>query len=121
MRPPMPLMPTDSHHLTTSDDLPVIRVLLADDHDILRDGLRALLEIAGDMRVVGEARNGREAVSEALRLCPDVILMDIALPELDGIEACRRICQHAPQVRVLFLTMHEAQEYVLRAKRCGAA
>lgn len=98
-----------------------IRVLLADDHDILRDGLRALLEMAGDISVVGEARNGRETVAETERLRPDVVLMDISMPELDGVEACRRIRQQVPGVRVLFLTMHEAEEYFFRALRAGAA
>lgn len=98
-----------------------IRVLLADDHDILRNGLQLLLEMAGDIQVVGEACTGREAVAEAERLRPDVVLMDISMPELDGVEACRRIRQQTPEVRVLFLTMHEADEYFFRALQAGAA
>jgi len=98
-----------------------IRVLLADDHDILREGLRALLELSGDITVVGDASTGREAVAETERLRPDVVLMDISMPELDGVEACLRIRQHLPEVRVLFLTMHEAEEYFFRALRAGAA
>jgi DNA-binding NarL/FixJ family response regulator len=98
-----------------------IRILLADDHDILRDGLRALVELADDMLVVGEACTGREAVTEAERLRPDVVLMDITMPELDGVEACLRIRQQTAEVRVLFLTMHEADDYFFRALRAGAA
>jgi two-component system response regulator NreC len=98
-----------------------IRLLLADDHAILRDGLRALLSLAEDISVVGEAATGREAVAEAERLTPDVVLMDISMPELDGLEACRRIRQQASGVRVLFLTMHEAEEYFFQALRAGAA
>lgn len=99
----------------------VIRVLLADDHDILRDGLKALLEMADDLTVVGEARTGREAVAESERLQPTIVLMDISMPELDGVEACIRIRQQQPQTRVLFLTMHESEEYFFRAERAGAA
>jgi DNA-binding NarL/FixJ family response regulator len=98
-----------------------VRILLADDHDILRDGLRALLEMAGDMEVIGEARTGREAVAMAALLQPGVVLLDIAMPELDGVEACLRIRQLTPRTRVLFLTMHESEEYYVRAQRAGAA
>ncbi|MFI5272253.1 MAG: response regulator [Ktedonobacterales bacterium] len=99
----------------------VIRLLIADDHDILRDGLRALLEMASDIVVVGEARSGREAVAETEQLRPDVVLMDISMPDLDGVEACERIRQRLPHVHVLFLTMHEAEEYFFRALRAGAS
>lgn len=108
----------DPRQPTRSGD---IRVLLADDHDIVREGLRALLELSGDIAVVGDACTGREAVAEAERLRPDVVLMDISMPELDGVEACVRIRQHTPEVHVLFLTMHEAEEYFFRALRAGAA
>jgi DNA-binding NarL/FixJ family response regulator len=98
-----------------------ITVLLADDHDILRDGLKAVLALARDITVVGEARTGREAVMETERLRPDVVLMDISMAELDGVEASRRIRQQVPDTRVLFLTMHEAEEYFFRALQAGAA
>lgn len=98
-----------------------IRVLLADDHDILRQGLKMLLSLQQEMQVVGEARTGREAVEMAQELQPDVVVMDITMPEMDGLEACRIIHNQQPATQVLFLTMHESEEYFLQSLRMGAA
>jgi DNA-binding NarL/FixJ family response regulator len=98
-----------------------IRVLLADDHDILRQGLKMLLGLQADLEVVGEARTGREAVALARDLHPDVVVLDITMPDLDGLEACRLIRREAPDSQVLMLTMHESEEYFLQALRLGAA
>jgi DNA-binding NarL/FixJ family response regulator len=97
-----------------------ITVLLADDHAVVRDGLRALLEHGGDIRVVGAAGNGRDALVEAQRLQPDVVVMDIAMPELDGVEATRRILEKCPATRVLILSMYLTSEHVYRALHAGA-
>ena len=98
-----------------------IRVLLADDHDILREGLKALLSMQGEAVIIGEACTGREAVELAERLKPDIVLLDVSLPELDGLEACRRIRAYLPQVQVLILTMHEREDYLRQALEAGAA
>ncbi|HID86344.1 MAG TPA: response regulator transcription factor [Anaerolineae bacterium] len=98
-----------------------IRVLLADDHTILREGIRALLAAQPDIEVVGEAANGREAVARARELQPDVVLMDIAMPLLNGLEATRRIKKEHPEIGVLVLTMHDSQEYVSQILRAGAS
>lgn len=98
-----------------------IRVLLADDHDILRQGLKMLLSLQQEMQVVGEARTGWEAVEMAQELQPDVVVMDITMPEMDGLEACRIIHNQQPATQVLFLTMHESEEYFLQSLRMGAA
>ena len=90
-------------------------VLLVDDHAILRDGLRALLESSPDFEVTGEASNGKEAVEEAQRKCPDVVVMDIAMPVMGGIEATRRIRQMCPDSHVLMLSMFMSTEYVFRS------
>ena len=97
-----------------------IRVLLADDHEVVRDGLRLLMERAGDLIVVGEAGNGREAVLLAKELRPNVSVIDIAMPELNGIEATRQILEQVPESQVLILSMHANLEYVFRAFASGA-
>jgi DNA-binding NarL/FixJ family response regulator len=98
-----------------------IRIVLADDHDILRQGLALLLGIQPDFEVVGEARSGQEAVEAALALRPDIVVMDITMPEMDGLEACSQIRELLPETQVLILTMHESEEYFLQALRMGAA
>ncbi|GCE06604.1 MULTISPECIES: response regulator [Dictyobacter] len=98
-----------------------IRILLADDHTILRAGLKMMLNAQPDMEVVGEAQDGRQAIQEAQRLQPDVILMDITMPDINGIEATKQIRRLLPDIRILVLTMHEHDEYVFQALRAGAA
>lgn len=106
--------------MSQNNALSAIRIVLADDHDILRQGLKLLLQAQADMRVVGEARNGLEAVKLAQDLQPDVVVMDISMPLLDGLEACERIRAQKPQIQLLILTMHESEEYFLQALRKGA-
>ncbi len=98
-----------------------IRVLLADDHDILRQGLKLLFKTQQDMQVVGEARTGVEAVIRTNELRPDVVVMDISMAEMDGLEACHQIRSQQQTTQVLMLTMHESEEYFLQALRMGAA
>jgi DNA-binding NarL/FixJ family response regulator len=97
-----------------------IRILIADDHPLFRDGLRALLESVTDMQVLGEAATGDEVLTQARALQPDVILMDIKMPGMNGIEATRRILQTSPHIRILILTMFEDDESVFAAVRAGA-
>ena len=97
-----------------------IRVLLGDDHAMLRQGLRKILEDCHDWRVVAEAGNGRDAVREAMALKPDVAVLDIGMPLLNGLEATRQIARQAPSVRVLILSMHSDQAYVTQAVQAGA-
>src|SRR5208282_504338 len=92
-----------------------LRILLADDHEIVRRGLRAVLEAESDWEVTDEAANGVEAVEKAERYKPDVVLMDISMPELNGLEAARRIRRNLPTVEVLFLTMHESEQMIREA------
>jgi two-component system response regulator NreC len=97
-----------------------IRVLLADDHGVVRKGLRFLLEQEQDVSVVGEASDGREAVRIAKDLQPDVIVMDIAMPQLNGIDATAQVMKLSPQSGVLILSMHSDESYILRALEAGA-
>ena len=99
----------------------MIRVLIADDHELLRDGLRGMLDAQEDMEVVGEAQDGAQAVDEAIRLHPDVVIMDIRMPRLDGIEATKRLTAQGEKApRVLVLTTFDLDEYVYEALRAGA-
>ncbi len=100
---------------------PKIRVLLADDHTILRAGLRMMIDAQPDIEVVGEASDGRQALAEAQRLQPDIVLMDITMPEMNGIEATRQIKRALDSTRVLILTMHENEEYLFQVLRAGAS
>jgi two-component system response regulator NreC len=97
-----------------------IRVLLADDHTLIRAGLRMVVESQPDLTVVGEADNGREAVAMAETLKPDVVVMDIGMPSLNGVEASRQIREKMPDTQVVMLSMHSDEGYVLRALKAGA-
>jgi len=97
-----------------------IRVLIADDHTLVRDGIRALLALASDIEVVGEAANGREAVDKTHELAPDVVLMDLAMPIMGGLEATRRIRKESAGTKVLALTQYDDSEYVIPAIEAGA-
>jgi len=98
----------------------VVRVLIADDHVAFRGGLRAALETADDVEVVGEAASGEDAVARTAELQPDVVLMDVNMPGIDGVEATRRIVDTSPHIAVLVLTMHDDDETVFAAVRAGA-
>lgn len=97
-----------------------IRILLADDHTVVRDGLRALLEKQPDMTVVAEASDGRDSIRLAEEQSPDVVVMDIGMPSLNGIEATRRILAANPRTAVVMLSMHQDESYVLRSLKAGA-
>jgi len=97
-----------------------IRILLADDHAVVRQGFKMILAEQPDMEIAGEAANGREAVELAEKIKPDVVVMDVAMPELNGIEATRRLAASAPHIRVLALSMHKDSVYVREILRAGA-
>lgn len=98
----------------------VIRILLADDHRILREGICALIQDQADMQVIGESEDGLDTMKKVAQLNPDVVVMDIAMPLLNGLEATRQIRRDFPQVRVLILTMHENEEYIRQVLAAGA-
>jgi two-component system response regulator NreC len=97
-----------------------LRILIADDHALVRQGAKVVLEARPGWRVVGEASNGREAVQKAIALKPDVVVVDISMPELDGVEVARQIREGVPNTKVLVLTMHESDQMVKRALDAGA-
>jgi two-component system, NarL family, response regulator NreC len=97
-----------------------IRILLADDHAVVRAGFKMILSAQADMEIVGEAGNGREAVESAEELKPDIVVMDVAMPELNGIEATRRLAASLPHTRVVALSMHKDSVYVREILRAGA-
>ena len=101
--------------------MPNIRVLIADDHTLFRQGLRSLLEADGTIEVVDEAESGVEAIAKARQLQPDIVLMDIAMSNIGGLQATRRITKVAPSVKVLALSMHETEQYVQEMLRAGAS
>ena len=98
-----------------------IKVLRADEHAILRDGIHALRGVYDDIEIVGEAPDGNEAIKKTLEFAPDVLLADLVMPEMDGLEAIRRIRKRIPTVQALVLTQYEAKEYMLSAITAGVA
>lgn len=98
-----------------------ISVLLVDDHPIVRKGLRSLLDAEADIQAIGEAEDGKEAVEKVGRLRPQVVVMDITMPGLNGLEATRQIRERFSQVQVVVLTMHTAEEYIFQILRAGAS
>jgi DNA-binding NarL/FixJ family response regulator len=98
----------------------MVRILLADDHTVMRAGLRLLLERHEDFEVVGEASDGRQAVDIATELKPAVVVMDIAMPQLNGVEAARQILSRDPETAIVMLSMHSDESYVLRSLKAGA-
>jgi DNA-binding NarL/FixJ family response regulator len=98
-----------------------IRILLADDHRITREGLRAILDQEKGLEIVGEAENGREAVRMAGKLSPDIVIMDVAMPELNGVEGTRKILEENPGIRVIALSMHSGKQFVAKMMEAGAS
>lgn len=98
-----------------------LRILLADDHQIVRDGLRLLIDSQPGMQVIGEAANGKEVLAQARQLSPDIVVMDLSMPELNGLQATERLKAELPQVKVIALTAHEDESYLSQLSKAGAA
>ena len=95
--------------------MPAIRVVLADDHEIVRNGIKILLESEGDLEVVGEASDGQEALDECKSKQPDILIVDINMPKMNGIETIRQLKAYSPSTKALVLSMHEDEEYILQS------
>ena len=102
-------------------DTTKIKVLIADDHQVLREGLRLLFEKTPDIEVIGEASDGEEVIAKAKELSPDIILMDISMPEINGLEASGRIIREMPEIKILLLSVHESDEYLAEMLNLGLA
>jgi two-component system response regulator NreC len=100
--------------------MPKIKVLVADDHTIVRHGIYALLGLMSDIELVGEAVNGKEALEKVKKLMPDIVIMDVAMPVMDGLEATRRICKEFPRTKVIALTQYDDREFVFPVIEAGA-
>lgn len=111
---------TDSVQPTDAAD-DAIQVLVADDHDLYRRGMQVVIGLEDDIRIVGEARNGQEVAALAIDLAPDVVLMDVRMPVLSGIEACRLVKAEVPSTKILMLTMSDDEEDLFEAVRAGAS
>jgi two-component system, NarL family, invasion response regulator UvrY len=98
----------------------MIRVLLADDHSIVRAGLRRIVEESGDMEVVAEAADGKKAIQQVHKTCPDVVVVDISMPDMDGLEVISQLQPQYPKLPIIILTMYEEEQYVVRAIEAGA-